>query len=232
MVVARAIALFGFFWWLLLSLPLLIFFLVRLNANLDVVLNVPVPHFYIVTAASLTALGLGILAAVASGGLRDPQVFFLSLAFISIAAVFSVHGLTTPGVLVPGSNPVIGFSARFSVLLGGVFFILSTIPWRGKLRAYLQRWQGELTLGWSALLLGYGLAGLLAPHLFEPLGFVMSAPWSFGVGALTIVLYVSTAWYYWLTFVLARLPLQLALTAATLLLAESQVAMFAPTWRL
>lgn len=232
MIVAKRVDFFGIFWWLLLVLPLLVFFFIRLNENLDVELRVPVQHFYIVSAAALAALFLGVLTAVASSGLRDAQVFFLSLAFISIAAVFSVHGLTTPRVLVPGPNPVIGFSARLSVFLGAVFFMLSTIPWRGKLRAYLQRWQGKLTLGWAALLLGYGLAGLLAPHLIAPFSFFTSIPWSFGLGSLTIVLYVAAAWYYWQTFVLARLPLQLALTTATVLLAESQVAMFAPTWHL
>ena len=61
--------------------------------------------------------------------LRDVRVFFLSLTYLSIAGIFLVHALTTPGALVAGNNPWVGFSAWASLAVGAFFLALTTAPW-------------------------------------------------------------------------------------------------------
>ena len=83
-------------------------------------------HFLIVSLTSFIALLMAIFMIVAATQLKDARVVFLSLAFLGIAGIFSVHGLTTPGAIVTGPNPWIGFAARFAMLVGATFFALST----------------------------------------------------------------------------------------------------------
>lgn len=85
-------------------------------------------HFYIVTATSALALVMAVFTVVAANQVRDTRVFFLSLAYLSIAGIFFVHGLTTPGFIV-GDNPWVGFSARLSLLAGAFFLALGSANW-------------------------------------------------------------------------------------------------------
>ena len=87
--------------------------------------------------------------------MRDARVVFLSLAFLGIAGIFAVHGLTTPGALVHGANPWIGFAARFSMLVGAIFFALSTVGWGTRFERAIIRRQRVITLTFSACLLGF-----------------------------------------------------------------------------
>src|SRR3954454_6412496 len=84
-------------------------------------------HFLIVSLTSFIALIMAALMVVAAGQLKDARVVFLSLGFLGIAGIFSVHGLTTPGAIVAGATPWVGFSAKLSLLVGAVFLALSTI---------------------------------------------------------------------------------------------------------
>src|SRR4051794_26336222 len=66
---------------------------------------IPNFHFFVVSLTSLIALFLACLMVLAAGQLREARVVFLSLAFMAIAGIFAVHGLTTPGALFQGMNP-------------------------------------------------------------------------------------------------------------------------------
>ena len=50
---------------------------------------------------------------------------FLGLAFMSIAGVFSVHGLLTPGHIEDEFYPVLSISSWLSVFVGAFFVALS-----------------------------------------------------------------------------------------------------------
>ena len=64
--------------------------------------NGPRFHFIVVSLTALLSLGMAALMVRAATQLRDVRVFFLSLTYLSIAGIFLVHALTTPGVLVTG----------------------------------------------------------------------------------------------------------------------------------
>jgi hypothetical protein len=117
--------------------------------------SVPHLHFFVVSLTSVIALFMAGLLVVAAGQLKDARVVFLSLAFLAIAGIFSVHGLTTPNALFQGMNPWVGFSARLSLLLGSIFFALSTLDHRrGVQRLVVQR-QATLTVGLLLALVVY-----------------------------------------------------------------------------
>jgi hypothetical protein len=90
-------------------------------------------HFYIVSATSLLALVMAGFTVIAANQVRDTRVFFLSLAYLSIAGIFFVHGLSTPGFIV-GNNPWVGFSARLSLLAGAFFLALGSANWGPELQ--------------------------------------------------------------------------------------------------
>ena len=113
---------------LLLSLamigPLLFFVILRFVPATDSVWNQPVPHFYIVSYTSLVALVVAgfVLIGVGTGGGR---AMFAAMGFVAMSAFFFVHGISTPGVLIPGFNQAVGWSARLSLTSGA-------IPQRGR----------------------------------------------------------------------------------------------------
>jgi HD-GYP domain-containing protein (c-di-GMP phosphodiesterase class II) len=86
-------------------------------------------HFIVVSLTASLALGIALLMVRAATQLRDVRVFFLSLTYLSIAGIFLIHALTTPGALVVGNNPWVGFSAWASLASGAFFFALTTMPW-------------------------------------------------------------------------------------------------------
>jgi HD-GYP domain-containing protein (c-di-GMP phosphodiesterase class II) len=86
----------------LASAGALVFFF--MNHELDADLPAPTGHFYVVTAVALICLALSVPAAIATLRSSDVRLLALTLAFLSVAGFFSVHGLATPGFLVEG-NP-------------------------------------------------------------------------------------------------------------------------------
>ena len=59
-------------------------------------LVVPYQHFYIVSAVSMVAAIIAAALAIATVQLGLYRVLFLCLGFMSLCAIFAVHGLTTP----------------------------------------------------------------------------------------------------------------------------------------
>jgi HD-GYP domain-containing protein (c-di-GMP phosphodiesterase class II) len=116
-------------------------------------------HFIVVSLTALLALGIALLMVRAATQLRDVRVFFLSLTYLSIAGIFLVHALTTPGALVVGNNPWVGFSAWASLASGAFFFALTTVPWStAQQRAIIAR--QHLLIG--AFLLALAVYGAVA----------------------------------------------------------------------
>ncbi|MCI3924674.1 hypothetical protein MO973_31110 [Paenibacillus sp. TRM 82003] len=98
--------------------PYLLFEWLR-RSPYDLTLSLPAGHFYIVSAVALLATGAAFAIGIAGLRLRNSKVTFLSLAFMSLAIIFSVHGLSTPHFLIhPSSLPSI--SSPLSVVAATV----------------------------------------------------------------------------------------------------------------
>ncbi len=158
------------YWILVSGLPLLALGLLLAGRVPDPALVVPTFHFYVVSVTSIVALGMAALIGLAARRLDDPRVGLLSLAFTGIAAIFLVHALTTPGVLVPELTPWVGFSASLSLLVGAIGMALSASDLRGPRRAWFAARQQRLRWLFIALLVGYGVLAVASSLAHFPRG--------------------------------------------------------------
>src|SRR5438045_2492505 len=114
-------------------LPALVFGWLVAHPPIDLVVRVPLQHFYIVTAVSLLAFGLALLLAIAAMQIAQYRVLFLCLGFMAMGGVFAVHGLMTPGILgdaddVQYAGRIVGISAYLSLFVPALFFAASYTP--------------------------------------------------------------------------------------------------------
>jgi HD-GYP domain-containing protein (c-di-GMP phosphodiesterase class II) len=142
-------------------------------------------HLYGVGATAAVATVAAVALTVAGARRADARTVLLGTAFSVMAALLSVHGLTTPGFLV-GRNGVVSFSGAATLPLGGALLVLAAIAplHRPRLVRPLVALQVVLLLG----VLGLGLAGVLLPAL------VPSVPEPSGTAAL-LTLAVGLAFY-------------------------------------
>ncbi|MEX2425443.1 MAG: HD domain-containing phosphohydrolase, partial [Thermomicrobiaceae bacterium] len=223
-------------WGAIVAGPLCVLGLLYFGTLPDPELAGPVLHFYIVTGTSVIVLVLAVVMRVAAGQLGDPRALFLSLAFLSIAAVFVVHALTTPGILV-GMNPWVGFSAGFSPLLGSIFLLLSTRRWSPVVRARIVERQRGVTFVASSGLIALGAFAMLTSAAGSyPGGLpdVLISPITSNILiAVTTGMLVYVIGHYVWIYRSWKSPLATGILISAILLAQSQVSItFAPTWHL
>ena len=196
---------------------------------------VPYQHFYIVSAVSLLASLLALALAVTTIQIRLYRVLFLCLGFTSMGAIFAVHGLTTPGILVPNlfaifRDSAVALSAYLSLAVPGVFFAASYAPGMSYLDRKLPFWPaGWLVFFVVAALVAYGAIAINTWILAElPLS---TPPFSTGLAIGSILLFFLAAVGQARTYRVTRLESQASLIAAFVLLAEAMAAMVAfPVW--
>ena len=146
----------------------------------------------------LVAIAAGV-ACVACGGLtlagaraRDGRAVLLGTAFSTMTALFAVHALATPGILV-GPNGLIALAGGLSMPVGAGLLALTALPplRRPRRLAPLLAFQGILGAGVLAL----GLFGLLEPSAVPAVPAAGSGPAillvAFGLSCLTVLVYRS-----------------------------------------
>jgi HD-GYP domain-containing protein (c-di-GMP phosphodiesterase class II) len=147
-------------WSAVVFLPALILATLLLKWVPDPLIGAPRSHFYVVTITAALLAVLALLMALASTQVRDIRAFFLAVAFMSISGIFLTHALTTPTAMIPYNNPWVGFSAYFSLFLGGCFLALSTLNWPAAIEKRIVNWQHFLFAGIFALLVLYNLVAV------------------------------------------------------------------------
>jgi HD-GYP domain-containing protein (c-di-GMP phosphodiesterase class II) len=154
---------------LLLLTPLALFFYLRHHPEVDRVYQIPVQHFYVVSATSLAALTLAIVVGIASVRSRAPRTFLVAAGFLAIAGIFSVHGLMTPGehMFIKESHHSIAISARLSLLIGGLCFFLSTLNLPTRVDRFIAGHHGRLLTAAIVLVTLYIGVNLAYPSLLD-----------------------------------------------------------------
>jgi HD-GYP domain-containing protein (c-di-GMP phosphodiesterase class II) len=215
-----------------LLLPLVALAVLLLRRDLDVAVMAPGPHFYIVSGTALASAFACAVVISLTRSLRETRLLFLGLAFMSIAAVFSVHGLGTPGHIHDEVYAELIVSSWLSVFAGAVFVALSVLALPDRAEAWLKR-QGGAAIAAVALALGaYVGLSIAAPDWLAWLPF-RDRPLQLAFSALTLGLLGVSAWRYAEAFLFARLPSQWVMVCALLLLAEVQVCLaFGTVWHL
>ncbi len=215
-----------------IGLSLGFYFWVRTKASLDVVLHHETGHFYIVSLVSLLALLLSIAVAIAGIRLRNVNVTFLALAYISLAGVFAVHGLSTPGFLVHDVYTLPKITAQLSVLLASVWIWLSTLPTDHAAVRALARWQQMLLPLWAAALVVFGVFALVYPSLVEALPIGLG-PYKWPAAGVTTAICLSAMFRYRESYMLTRFPLHIGIVYSSGLLIVSQLIMITgSSWQL
>jgi HD-GYP domain-containing protein (c-di-GMP phosphodiesterase class II) len=202
-------------------LPLLLYIYLRARPQLDAVIGTPEGHFQIVSATAIISLLLSIAVGVAGLRLRNLQVIYVSLAFISLAGFFSVHGLATPGFIL-GPNGLVGVAAQLSVVTMAFWLLLSSLPTDHPLGAWLSGRAGVLLPLWTPLIILIGAYALSNPMSAEWVP-VTQAPIRYLMAALTIGLAGLAGLRYYQSYRYSQFPFQLAMAYTGGWIAVSQI---------
>jgi HD-GYP domain-containing protein (c-di-GMP phosphodiesterase class II) len=194
------------------------------------VLDVPYEHFYIVSAVSAVAAAVAATLAVATVQIGLYRVLLLSLGFMSMGAIFAVHGLTTPGMLVPDlfktyAGSAVATSAYLSLAVPALFFAASYAPGLSRLERRLPFWPA----GWLVFFVALALAGYAAIAILNTWSIaelpLSSPPYStvLAIGSISLLFFAAIRQAR--TYRVARLGSQAGLIVAFLLLASAAAAM-------
>jgi HD superfamily phosphohydrolase YqeK len=193
-------------------------------------LVVPYQHFYIVSAVSIAAAVVAAALAFATVQIGLYRVLFLCLGFMSLCAIFAVHGLTTPGILVPNlfkeySGSAVAISAYLSLAIPALFFAASYMPWLARLERRLPFWPA----GWLVLFVVIGLVAYAGIAIYRTWLIAASPlslpPYSTGLAILSIGLFFFAAMRQARIYRRSRLASQAFLLASFVLLADAAAAM-------
>lgn len=217
----------------LIVLPLLVFIVLRLNPSLDPVWQAPFFHFYIVSYISLIAV---VISSFILRGVRLVQggrLLFVGAAYVSLGAIFFIHGISTPVVLSPHISHAVGWSARLSLTVCAAFMNLALM----KPANPVMRWAVANTRRfWLALILGYAVLGFftMSTAAADPMTALMTLMWlSTALAGITIAMYLWASWRAWRAYQREREQLLLILSFTLPWLALAQLSQWlAPPWNL
>lgn len=205
---------------------------IRADEKLDMSMHHPHGHFYIVSVVAILALFLSVAVGVAGIKLRNVNVTFLSLAFISLAAIFTVHGLSTPGFMIHDVSALPKISAQLSILVAAGWIFLSALPTDHRLVRILSKRRRSLLPWWGALLLLFGGFTLIRPDLIELLPINVD-PYKWVAAGVTAALCLFAMHRYRESYELTRFPFHLGIVYSSSLLIVSQIIMVTgTTWQL
>lgn len=233
-----------------IAVPLGVLAYVLVPPASEIRLDDRVQHFAITTNVSLIAASVAVAVMRAALDARHWPSVLVALGFLSLAGIFAVHGLATPGVLLRGdvveisAGSVVALSAQLSLAVPAWLFALRYTPLIGRLRRSTAVTPRRALAAVATAIVLYAYAGLTQParvaDLIEALtGYGVSAAYggyngsalqgSIGfvlfAAAVTIALLVFAAVRQTRDFARSRHPSHGAIAIAYLLLAEAQVAM-------
>lgn len=211
-------------------LPYLLFEFLRMSRSLDLLFVLPRGHFYVVSSVSLLGIFIAISVGIAGSRLRNIQVTVLSLAFLSLAAVFAIHGLATPDFLLHSTH-LPGVAAQGSILLATAWLWLSSFTTDHPLIEFLASRQRHLLPIWTLLLMGSGIISMIFPHLVDSIE-LDSLPVNWLVSLTILILNSITMYRYYYSYQYSQFPLQLSIVYSSGWLITSQLIMqLGESWR-
>lgn len=179
-----------------LLFPLSILLVLRALPQIDLNLNNPPAHFYIVTAISFIGIILASLATTLSRVSGRVQVLWISLGLFAVAGLLFIHGLATPDALLVGQTPGSGWSAKLSLVVGGFFFILSGIRWPAPINAVLlKHYRTIITTAWIVYAVFFAVVFLFPAQLAGldqtgPTGLLITLMVAIAAYVIALILYV------------------------------------------
>ena len=212
-------------WLFHLALPLLGLWLLLAVPVVDVPIEHHPTHFWLVATVAFVNVGLAVLVDRAAQRHDDPRLLLVGLGFLAAALFLGLHALVTPGVLLDSKNGGFGLATPFGLALGALFTAASALdfpPTRAQRVLAAAPWlrSGLYTLAavWGVV----SLAGL--PPLADPaIAARLSTPLVV-VATASVLLYVFVAVRFFRLYRRRRSVVLLSLITASILLAESMIA--------
>ncbi|MBX3002371.1 MAG: HD-GYP domain-containing protein [Anaerolineales bacterium] len=175
----------------------------------DVYLPHPGHHFHLVSIISAISLGVAIAVGMVGVRQRNLQVIYVALAFVSLATLFSLHGLTTPGFML-GPNWVVGATAQLAVFTTSFWLLISALPSSHTLNTRLAHYVVWLLLLYPLGLLALGVLSIQQPQLLAWVP-AREVPLGIGLSSLTIGMALIAGYRYWQSYRYSKFPFQLAM---------------------
>ncbi|NIK78148.1 HD-GYP domain-containing protein (c-di-GMP phosphodiesterase class II) [Paenibacillus castaneae] len=193
---------------LVMLIPFVSYLALR-ESPFDKSINAPHEHFYIVSAVAALALALAIAVGVVAIQLRNIKISFLSLSYVSLAMMFILHGLSTPGFLMH-HTAIASNAAQLSILLAVIWLWLSSLSVDRPIIKWFAMWQRMLLPVWTIILLFFCIILWKYPDIIHV--FHLNESSSKWVATLFIVgMNGWTMYRYMQTYLSSRFPLQLAI---------------------
>jgi putative nucleotidyltransferase with HDIG domain len=190
-------------------MPYLLFLTLRMNATIDPKYTTPSGHFYIVSIVALLALIIAIAVGYVGVRQRNLQVCFLSLAYISLAEIFAVHGLSTPGFILH-ENHLSSVAAQLSILLASFWLWMSSLPTDHYLVNTLSRFRTSIVSVYAIGLAVFAMIGLAFPNIVH-ITPINQDPLRQGVTLIVVLLNGTSIYKYYQSYRYSRLPLQISI---------------------
>jgi putative nucleotidyltransferase with HDIG domain len=212
-------------------IPYIFFESLRFGVFSDTEFIKPTGHFYIVTAVAILATFIAIAIGIAGRRLRNIKVTFLALSFISLAQLFSVHGLSTPHFILDVTHlPAV--SAQLSMVLATIWLFFSSLPTDSKIVGFFTKHNRLLLPIWIGLLAIFGVVSMLSPHMVDIIPLTVK-PLNYILMISTILLNIITMYRYYQSYRYTRFPLQISIVYSAGWLIVSQLIMtLGETWRM
>jgi putative nucleotidyltransferase with HDIG domain len=191
----------------------------------------PEGHFYIVTAVAILATMIAIAIGIAGRRLRNIKVTFLALSFISLAQMFSVHGLSTPHFILDVTHlPAV--SAQLSMVLATIWLMFSSLPSDSKIVVFFTKYSKFLLPTWIVLLALFGIVSMLNPYIVDFIPLTVK-PLNWVLMLSTILLNCITMYRYYQSYRYTRFPIQISIVYSAGWLIVSQLIMtLGETWKM
>jgi class 3 adenylate cyclase len=221
-------------WLFHLALPLLGLWLLLAVPAADVLLEHHPSHFWLVVVVAAVNVGLAVLVDRAATRHDDARLLLVGLGFLAAALFLGLHALVTPGVLLDSRNGGFALATPVGLALAALFTAASALefpPGRAELVLKAGLWLRSGLYAFTAVWGVVSLSGL--PPLADPaIAARLSGPLVV-MAAVSVVLYVFVAVRFYLLYRRRRSVMLLSIITASILLAESMVAvMLAVNWRL
>ena len=189
-------------------------------------------HFY---AVGFTALAAAVACAVVIGSaqtLQNTRLLFLGVGFFAVAGIFSVHGLATPGFIADEYYVSVSVSSWLSAALGSTFVALSVAPLPHRVDHAIARSGQYVFIVAAAAIFAYITISMTAEAWLDWVP-IQNRNVQLPLGLSSLALVAFASWRYFQAYQFARLPSQLAMVAALILLGEVQaIILWGRVWHL
>jgi putative nucleotidyltransferase with HDIG domain len=185
-------------------------------------------HFYAVGFTALAAAAACVALSVVGARFDDMRTVIVGGAFGVMAALLALHGLATPGFIIPQMNGVIMFTGGATLPAGAALLALSSfgVPRRLKLGVKAALWiEAALMIGILAL----GLSAIYFPTAVPAVP-AANSPEALTTLAFSLLLFVLLAARALRTFLLTRRAADLIVAVGIVWLGTSLVAALTMTY--